>query len=57
MSVSENDTLTVGNVTYCWYEELDSYSWCPLKSSTAETVSMGMSVLIVSILASKVALV
>ena len=41
MTAQEADTLTVDNVTYCWYEVLERYSWCPDKSQSTETVSIG----------------
>ena len=41
MTAQEVDTLTVDNVTYCWYEVLERYSWCPDESQSTETVSIG----------------
>ncbi len=26
-----NDTLEVGNITYCWHDELTRYTWCHLE--------------------------
>ena len=40
-AMHEEDTLTIENKTYCWYDDLQIYSWCPDKSNSTNTVSLG----------------
>ena len=35
-----NATITMGNMTYCWFSEIQAYSWCP-KDPEANRVDKG----------------
>ena len=36
-----NATYTHNNVTYCWFDEIQAYSWCP-KNPDESSVDKGM---------------